>query len=576
MLTISLLCSGREGTKKCLDSLETLRKRVPSELILVDTGCGEETKKLLFSYADEVIPFTWCNDFSKARNAGLEKADGEWFLFLDDDEWFFDTVEIEEFFLSGEYRDYRLASYIVRNYLDKEGFTYEDSEPDRLICLREGIRFEGIIHETFSSLSGPKKRFSSMAGHFGYVFQTLGEERKHSERNRGLLERALTQDEENVRMWIQLAQQYNADKDYENLQEFCRRALHKFEDRNDSIINRERGCFYCGLVNACICLGKIGEAEKAYEGALADKRNTDFCIARLMAFGAEIFKDNGEKKKIRECCQHYFSLWEHYKMRQEELRDQDTIFVRTAFYQIVRNNMYSYQICFDLENGNTVSLKKYFGDFGWDSGKVYMTEDFMPCLVRAMARLPYEEIFVHAADVLANKPGMDNFWEEIDRIEDEGEVRQLVGILSETAGEFGERAGKYLKKMQEAEERDDWEGFSAALKEAAAACPQLAGVLKRCAQCYAGKRMRRAEEAEKEILNISDASEADGCITEESGNCQTIVSAEMQALAAQIKAQISVLLSQGMKNDALQALRQLKTFMPEDKELLELENSMLH
>ena len=46
-----------------------------------------------------VVQFTWCDDFSKARNAGLEKARGQWFLYLDDDEWFIDTKEITVHFL---------------------------------------------------------------------------------------------------------------------------------------------------------------------------------------------------------------------------------------------------------------------------------------------------------------------------------------------------------------------------------------------------------------------------------------------------------------------------------------------
>ena len=561
VLTISLLCSGRKETKRCLDSLNTLRKRVPSELILVDTGCDEKMRQLLSSYADEVVPFSWCDDFAKARNAGLEKASGEWFLFLDDDEWFFDTAEIEEFFLSGEYKNYLSASYIVRNYLDKNGFTYEDSEPDRLVCLQGGVRFRGIIHEVFYPLSGPRKRFSSTAGHFGYAFQTPEEEKKHSERNRGLLEKALAQDDEDIRMWIQSAQQYDADRDYETLREFCLKALGKFENRNDRAINCERGCFYCGLVNACICLEEIDQAKKVYESAVSDKRNTDFCMARLMAFGTEIFTDTGEGEKVRECCRRYFALWEHYKMRQEELRDQDTVFVRMAFHQVIRNNMYSCQICLDLENGNTVSLKEYFDDFGWDGGKIYMTQDFMPCLVKAMAGLPYEEIFVHVAGVLANKPGMDNFREEVDKIEEEAEVKRLVHIFSEVSNGAAGRAAVKLKEMLCGETEDDWERFSMALKEAAKICPALGGLLKRYAQFYAQRRMDSAE-------------------TPISSQQKTAVekappSVEMQALTAQITAQVHVLLSQGMKAEALQVLRQLKTFLPDDKGLQELENSIL-
>ena len=82
VLTISLLCSGRKNTtKKCLDSLKPIMEQVSSELIIVDTGCDEKTRELLSEYTDQVIPFTWCNDFAKARNVGLKAAKGEWFLY---------------------------------------------------------------------------------------------------------------------------------------------------------------------------------------------------------------------------------------------------------------------------------------------------------------------------------------------------------------------------------------------------------------------------------------------------------------------------------------------------------------
>ena len=87
VLSISLLASNRKDSiRKCLDSLNPLLKEVSSELIIVDTGCDEEQHNLLLEYADKVICFEWCNDFSKARNVGLKQAKGEWFLYIDDDE----------------------------------------------------------------------------------------------------------------------------------------------------------------------------------------------------------------------------------------------------------------------------------------------------------------------------------------------------------------------------------------------------------------------------------------------------------------------------------------------------------
>lgn len=98
-LTISLLVSDRPDTlNKCLDSLVPLLKDLESELIIVYTGKSQDTLEFAKQYTSHIVPFTWCSDFAKARNAGLREAKGEWFLYLDDDEWFDDTSDIIRFF----------------------------------------------------------------------------------------------------------------------------------------------------------------------------------------------------------------------------------------------------------------------------------------------------------------------------------------------------------------------------------------------------------------------------------------------------------------------------------------------
>ena len=109
-LTISLLVSDRRETlKRCLDSIVPLLNEINSELIVVFTGKDPAVLEIVKQYTSRIIPFTWCDDFSKARNAGLTEAGGEWFLYLDDDEWFENVSEIVEFFKSGEYRNYDTA-----------------------------------------------------------------------------------------------------------------------------------------------------------------------------------------------------------------------------------------------------------------------------------------------------------------------------------------------------------------------------------------------------------------------------------------------------------------------------------
>ena len=147
LLSISILVSGREETtEKCIASLDRLRRRVPCELILTDTGCSTQMHEWLKQRADKLLTFTWCNDFAAARNVGLQVASGKWFMFMDDDEWFEDTTQIEDFFLSGEYRRYQSASYVVRNYAEMDGSVWRDTPLNRMTRIRQETRFFYPIH----------------------------------------------------------------------------------------------------------------------------------------------------------------------------------------------------------------------------------------------------------------------------------------------------------------------------------------------------------------------------------------------------------------------------------------------
>lgn len=68
----------------CLASV----KDVASEIIVVDTGSTDQTVAVAKEYGATVYQYQWVNDFSKARNFTLEKAAGDWIIFLDADEYF--------------------------------------------------------------------------------------------------------------------------------------------------------------------------------------------------------------------------------------------------------------------------------------------------------------------------------------------------------------------------------------------------------------------------------------------------------------------------------------------------------
>ena len=60
ILSISMLVSNnrRDTIEKCMESLVPLREAVPSELIIVDTGCKDEGIEIARRYTDKVVSFT--------------------------------------------------------------------------------------------------------------------------------------------------------------------------------------------------------------------------------------------------------------------------------------------------------------------------------------------------------------------------------------------------------------------------------------------------------------------------------------------------------------------------------------
>ena len=210
ILSISLLVSNRIGTiRNCMESLRPLMEQVASELIAVDT-VGEEhsdgSLAVVKEYATKVVHFDWCNDFAAARNAGVQLATGEWFLFLDDDEWFEDCSEIVEFFQSGEYRNYGCASYQIKNYTDRKG-SYSKGSLLRMVRMEPGTKFCGKVHEHLTPMYPPEKTFRAFVHHYGYVFDSEEAHLAHSERNLSLLRPEFEKNPADLRLRLQMVQE---------------------------------------------------------------------------------------------------------------------------------------------------------------------------------------------------------------------------------------------------------------------------------------------------------------------------------------------------------------------------------
>lgn len=297
ILTITMLVSDREDTiEKCMLSLKNLLEKVPSELIVVNTANNKKCMEVVRQYTDKIVPFEWCDDFSAARNVGLERAKGEWLMFLDDDEWFESTKEIEKFFLEGIYQQYGSAAYLTRNYKDMEGTRWSDRIAVRLIKLNKDVKFQGLIHEYLGPMQYPTYYTKDYVHHYGYVFKNKEEELAHSWRNIRPLIKQRKEKQDDFQVAGQLIQEYlcvgenytaieiakemrnhpmanNSDKigftSYAMVMEIkLYQTLHRYQEAYDvtkellsdkNILLITRGCLTGLMISTCFCLKKYEE-----------------------------------------------------------------------------------------------------------------------------------------------------------------------------------------------------------------------------------------------------------------------------------------------------------------------------
>lgn len=324
ILSIAMLISGRKEMKQGLDSLKGLMEAVPSELILVDTGCSKEYRELAEKYTDRILEFTWCNDFAAARNVSLRAAKGEWFLYLDDDEWFENPTEIIEFFKSGEYRNYSSANYIQRNYFNRQATVYEDISVSRMIKKEDFTVFKGKIHEYLYPYLLPTKYFKDFVHHYGYIYKDTEERRKHSERNiKPLLE--MVEEEPDDPRWVaQLAQEYFGIDQFKEVVETCRNGIERWQQKKDDHVTDQIGALYGYMLIALETQDQYEQEEQVLGEALRERLMPDATLAFFHYCAVRLYS---KMKKYQECRDHVEKYLDYYDKLKD---DRVTVARQTA------------------------------------------------------------------------------------------------------------------------------------------------------------------------------------------------------------------------------------------------------
>lgn len=409
LLTISILISNRPDTvRKCLNSIKPLLENVSSELILVDTGCGEQVRKVIEEYTDQIVEFEWCRDFAKARNAGLEKASGEWFLFLDDDEWFDDVTDIINFFNSGEYKSYGMAAYTQRNYLEKDGSVYTDLLVGRMTKLYPDTRFIYRIHEYFNHVRGCTRKLNAFVHHYGYIYGSAREAREHSMRNISLLLEEHEADPGNMKHTLQLAQEYNVIDEYNKSLDMSLEAIALSEKGK---INNEYflSSLFGNEIDCYMSLYRYDEAIQKGEQYLNHPK-TDKMVRDLIAGQLAIaYMDRKDYGKVLEYARYYWNGYQEYLKDEESFLGFVTNITGKCFEEHFRSMVLGNGIQAAAALGQGEQAWQWFDSFDWRASQIFLNEEMIQVIVRRMPEAEEQErlLYVKMCNVMLGREELE-------------------------------------------------------------------------------------------------------------------------------------------------------------------------
>ncbi|WP_246067138.1 glycosyltransferase [Paenibacillus koleovorans] len=236
---------------RCLTSVQS----IVDEMIIVDTGSTDGTVAVCESFGARVHSFLWRDDFSAARNFGLERATGDWILWLDADEVWSPSphaaegvagvadaevalgFDLKAALLDVEHAQHAVASVRLVNYigaLPDPREAYILAQP-RLFRGRMGFRFKYAIHETLN-VEDTLPQLRNLRSipvlpvdvlHYGYMDGPVSQKMKF-ERNITLLLKDAQSEQPHPWIEYHLASEYYRNGQFERAFEFVNMSISKF------------------------------------------------------------------------------------------------------------------------------------------------------------------------------------------------------------------------------------------------------------------------------------------------------------------------------------------------------------
>ncbi len=146
-LSVCLIVNNEEDV---IARVLTCAKKFADEIVVCDCGSIDNTLELAKEYTDKIYCFSWCDDFSCARNFSFSKATCDYIMWLDADDFITDE-NCEKFKLLknnlGNY-DAVFAPYVASFYADGRPQLIYFRE--RIVRAKANFKWQGAVHEVIS------------------------------------------------------------------------------------------------------------------------------------------------------------------------------------------------------------------------------------------------------------------------------------------------------------------------------------------------------------------------------------------------------------------------------------------
>ncbi|MEE9584734.1 MAG: glycosyltransferase [Candidatus Brocadiales bacterium] len=209
-----------KGGKKLRRCLQSLEKHV-DEIVVLDTGPkpNNQDEKIVLSFGGKYFHdasfrcahgYDFIDDFAGARNLCMSKVVSDYMLWIDSDDLLVDgealrplVAEIDQDKMKGCWLEYHYAH-------DEYGNCTTLFDRERIIKLADGWWWQGRLHETLAS----KNSRSWIRSNDVHIVHTSGYQSR-AERNFHLLNLMLQEEPDNCRIWVYMAHQHFAGRDWE-------------------------------------------------------------------------------------------------------------------------------------------------------------------------------------------------------------------------------------------------------------------------------------------------------------------------------------------------------------------------